>query len=149
MLPVAQRWWEGGAVGLVPAAAFMVSNLVYVVLGVAGAGRLRPGPVLLLAGFVVARSAFLGTLDNPEPRYTLECFPVVLALGAVAISRRWHRDSRRRAGMLQSGRAEWIAIPPGDQTRGIVPTPIQSCSVRPGGSHRAAYRCRPARFRCG
>jgi hypothetical protein len=25
------------------------------------------------------RSLFLATLENPEPRYTLECFPVVIA----------------------------------------------------------------------
>lgn len=37
--------------------------------------------------FVVARSLFLGTLENPEPRYTLECFPAVI-LFAAAIARR-------------------------------------------------------------
>jgi len=31
----------------------------------------------------VLRSAFLGTLENPEPRYTLECYPVVILLGSV------------------------------------------------------------------
>jgi hypothetical protein len=31
-----------------------------------------------LLTFVVLRSVFLGTLENPEPRYTLECYPVVL-----------------------------------------------------------------------
>jgi hypothetical protein len=36
--------------------------------------------------FVLLRSAFLGTLPNPEPRYTLECYPVVLLLGGAWIS---------------------------------------------------------------
>jgi hypothetical protein len=36
---------------------------------------------------VLLRSAFLGTMENPEPRYTLECFPVVLVLGAGWLSR--------------------------------------------------------------
>jgi len=36
--------------------------------------------------FVVLRSAFLGTISNPEPRYTLECYPVVLLLGGAWIS---------------------------------------------------------------
>ena len=36
--------------------------------------------------FVLLRSAFLGTLENPEPRYTLECYPVVFVLGAAWIS---------------------------------------------------------------
>jgi hypothetical protein len=28
----------------------------------------------LLLAFLVLRSAFQGTLENPEPRYTLECY---------------------------------------------------------------------------
>ena len=32
----------------------------------------------LVLGFVLLRSAFLGTLENPEPRYTLECYPIVM-----------------------------------------------------------------------
>ncbi len=35
--------------------------------------------------FVLLRSAFLATLPNPEPRYTLECYPVVLLLGGAWI----------------------------------------------------------------
>jgi len=31
---------------------------------------------------VVLRSVFLGTLENPEPRYTLECYPVLLLLAS-------------------------------------------------------------------
>jgi hypothetical protein len=30
------------------------------------------------------RSLLLATLEAPEPRYTLECFPVLIALAAVA-----------------------------------------------------------------
>ena len=41
----------------------------------------RPQYLGLMLLFVVLRSAFLGTLENPEPRYTLECYPVVLAAG--------------------------------------------------------------------
>ena len=42
---------------------------------------------LMLVGFVLIRSAFLGTLENPEPRYVLECFPVVLALAGGVFAR--------------------------------------------------------------
>jgi 4-amino-4-deoxy-L-arabinose transferase-like glycosyltransferase len=41
----------------------------------------------LLVLFVVIRSAFLGTLENPETRYTLECYPVILVLAAAGLSR--------------------------------------------------------------
>jgi hypothetical protein len=37
---------------------------------------------MLLLTFVILRSAFLGTLENPEPRYTLEMYPVVIILAA-------------------------------------------------------------------
>ncbi len=37
--------------------------------------------------FVLLRSAMLLTLDNSEPRYTLECFPVVLLLASFALTR--------------------------------------------------------------
>lgn len=40
----------------------------------------------LLLLFVMLRSLFLGSLENPETRYTLECYPVVLALAAVALA---------------------------------------------------------------
>jgi hypothetical protein len=41
----------------------------------------------LLTLFVVLRSAFLGTLENPEPRYTLEMYPIVIVLAATALAR--------------------------------------------------------------
>jgi hypothetical protein len=40
----------------------------------------------LLIGFVLLRSAFLLTLENPEPRYTLECYPVVIVCAATYIA---------------------------------------------------------------
>jgi hypothetical protein len=40
-----------------------------------------------MIGFVVLRCALLWTLDNSEPRYTLECFPVVILLAAMAWAR--------------------------------------------------------------
>ena len=36
----------------------------------------------LLVLFLLLRSVFLGTLENPEPRYTLECYPVVIVLAS-------------------------------------------------------------------
>jgi 4-amino-4-deoxy-L-arabinose transferase-like glycosyltransferase len=79
------RWWEFNddrrwlAVSLV----FGAVNLVYVVL--AGAGWLRTRSFFgigLFVFFLLLRSVFLGTLENPEPRYTLECYPVVILLAS-------------------------------------------------------------------
>jgi len=50
----------------------------------------RPRCLAMMMLFVLLRSAFLATLPNPEPRYTLECYPVVLLLGGAWISG-WRR----------------------------------------------------------
>jgi hypothetical protein len=67
---------------------FFVLNLFYVGLGVWGAVRLwrsnaavRPA-VAFLALFILLRTFFLSTLETPEPRYVLVCFPALIALGA-------------------------------------------------------------------
>jgi hypothetical protein len=73
---------------------FFVLNLFYVGLGVWGAARLwRSNPparpaVAFLALFIVLRTAFLTTLETPEPRYVLVCFPALMALGAQAFAHR-------------------------------------------------------------
>ena len=41
-----------------------------------------------MVGFVALRCALLLTLDNSEPRYTLECFPVVILLAGFALAGR-------------------------------------------------------------
>jgi hypothetical protein len=40
-----------------------------------------------MLGFVALRFALLLTLDNSEPRYTLECFPVVILLAGMAVGK--------------------------------------------------------------
>jgi hypothetical protein len=67
---------------------FFVVNLFYLGLGIWGGVRLwrsnvavRPA-VAFLAVFIVLRTAFLTTLETPEPRYVLVCFPALIALGA-------------------------------------------------------------------
>jgi hypothetical protein len=42
----------------------------------------------VLIVFVVLRTAFLTTLETPEPRYVLVCFPAVIALAAQVFSPR-------------------------------------------------------------
>ena len=85
LLPSDPRWWEFNddrrwlAVSLV----FGAVNLAYV--GLAAAGLVRARGVFgvgLFVLFLLLRSGFLGTLENPEPRYTLECYPVVILLAA-------------------------------------------------------------------
>jgi hypothetical protein len=51
----------------------------------------------LLVLFVVLRSGFLGTLENPEPRYTLEMYPIVIVLAARALGK-MRTDPKSRQG---------------------------------------------------
>jgi 4-amino-4-deoxy-L-arabinose transferase-like glycosyltransferase len=81
MFPSDPRWWEFNddhrwlAVSL----TFGVINLFYVVMSCVGAMRSREiFGIGLFVLFLLLRSAFLGTLENPEPRYTLECYPAVI-----------------------------------------------------------------------
>jgi len=73
---------------------FFLLNLFYVGLGVWGATRLwlsNPATrvaIVFLLSFMVLRTAFLTTLETPEPRYVLVCFPALIALGAQAFARR-------------------------------------------------------------
>lgn len=85
LLPCDTRWWEFNddwqwsalAVGL------GLIGLFYVAMSKLGFLRGRYVPhVGLLLTFVILRSVFLGTLENPEPRYTLEMYPVVIVLAA-------------------------------------------------------------------
>jgi hypothetical protein len=89
MLPSDSRWWEfdDEPRWLVMAIAFGAINLLYLLTAIAGGMRLRKAKLLgLLVLFVVLRSAFLGTLENPEPRYTLEMYPIVIVLAAAAVA---------------------------------------------------------------
>ena len=83
ILPCNTRWWEFDELPqwLALSIALGILNLLYIAAGLTGLirGRFAPRFGLLLT-FVVLRSLFLGSLENPEPRYTLECYPVLIVL---------------------------------------------------------------------
>ena len=88
-------WWQMGKHPGASLVEAVYGALDWGLLGLAVVGwwrwgRVRWGgwgPVALAAGgFVVLRSVLLMTIDNSEPRYTLECFPVVLLLASVAVA---------------------------------------------------------------
>lgn len=66
--------------------AYAGLNAVYLLLAIVGlCMRPRYGGALL--AYLLLRSALLWTVQAPETRYTLECFPMLFALGGVAIAR--------------------------------------------------------------
>jgi hypothetical protein len=69
-------------------AGLFLLNVGYIVLGTWGAIRLwqrapvARGAIALLATFILLRTAFLTTIETPEPRYVLMCYPALMALAA-------------------------------------------------------------------
>jgi hypothetical protein len=93
VFPLAQSW-EDDPVDQSVTVGFFFVNVAYLLLGICGAWKLwrgnpaaRPAVVLLLL-FVLLRTAFLSTLETPEPRYVLEGYPVVLAFAATLFAKR-------------------------------------------------------------
>lgn len=75
--------WQDDRKDLVVTLTVVAVNGIYLLLAIAGAwiGRHGPGWGFLLA-FILVRTLFFVHTDTPEPRYVLECFPPVIALGA-------------------------------------------------------------------
>jgi hypothetical protein len=85
VFPVREAWRED-PIDLSVTLGYFFLNVLYVAFAIWGAWRLcRENSALglavaLLLGYILLRTAFLTTLETPEPRYVLECFPAVLAL---------------------------------------------------------------------
>jgi 4-amino-4-deoxy-L-arabinose transferase-like glycosyltransferase len=88
-LPLDSHWWrfrrdpKDSLISMLLGAI----NLAYVVAALIGVARKRVAYVGLFVLWIALRCAFLATLENPEPRYTLECFPVVCVLAAASARR--------------------------------------------------------------
>ena len=92
VFPLVQSWEDDKIDQSVTVGLFLL-NIVYVGLAIWGAARLwrqsaavRPAVAVLIV-FILLRTAFLTTLETPEPRYVLVCFPALIALAAQVFSR--------------------------------------------------------------
>ena len=90
LLPADPRWWEFDDVRSWSAVAvgFGVINLFYLAAALLGFARRALQHTGLLLLFMLLRTLFLGSLENPEPRYTLECYPVVILAAAASLKKR-------------------------------------------------------------
>jgi hypothetical protein len=92
VFPLRQSWQDDRIDQSVTAGLFLL-NIVYIALAIWGAVRLwrrsiavRPALGVLIV-FIVLRTAFLTTLETPEPRYVLVCFPALIALAGQVFAR--------------------------------------------------------------
>ena len=91
MLNIELRWWQYRLhhVETRISYAYGALNLAYLVAALIGVfywaryDRLRYATPMV--AYVLFRSMLLLTLDAPEPRYTLQCFPIVIAFAAAAL----------------------------------------------------------------
>jgi len=87
VFPLMQSW-EDDRIDQSATVGLFLLNIAYIAMAVWGAARLwrrAPGAragVALLTTFILLRTAFLTTLETPEPRYVLVCYPALLALAA-------------------------------------------------------------------
>jgi len=91
--PPAESWHQNPTdFGVTLGFAFL--NFLYAGLAIAGARHWRESPgMALIVAFIVIRTAVLTQMQTCEPRYVLECFPALLALGAQT----WHNHSSKVA----------------------------------------------------
>ena len=84
MLNIELRWWQYRLhhVETRISYAYGALNLLYLLAALIGAFY-WPRFATAMVAYVVLRSLLLLTLEAPEPRYTLECFPIVIAFAAV------------------------------------------------------------------
>ena len=88
VFPLAYQWEEDPVDQRLTILIFL-ANLFYLGLALWGTWRIwkyrrAHVAVAVLLAYILVRTAFLTTMETPEPRYVLECFPAVIALAAQA-----------------------------------------------------------------
>jgi len=83
-------WWrfDKHRVESEEAVGLGVVNLALMVAAVMGAVRRRVPWVAMVVVYVALRCSLLSTMENSEPRYTLEAFPMVIACAACGLAGR-------------------------------------------------------------
>lgn len=81
--------WHNNSTDFSVTAGLGALNVLLIAVAAAGLWRWRThAGVVFLAVFLVIRTAFLTQLHTVEPRYVIECMPVLYALAALAFIRR-------------------------------------------------------------
>lgn len=88
MLNLQLDWWNWEDVPQesLASVAMALLDIFYIAAALVSLRRKLPASAILWL-FILCRSALLATLPNPEPRYTLECFPALLMLAGAGLSK--------------------------------------------------------------
>jgi hypothetical protein len=102
MLNIELRWWQYSLhhAETQISYAYGALNLLYLLAALIGVFY-WPRFATAMVAYVLLRSMLLATLDAPEPRYTLECFPIVIAFAAAAIAKVRPALMQRANGLIQ------------------------------------------------
>ena len=93
-MQIEAAWWRWNQHPRESAIAIALGllNLGYVSAACVGLVRCRLPLLPLMACYFIMRCLLLATIENSEPRYTLEAYPIVLVCAAVAFSGYIERD---------------------------------------------------------
>jgi Dolichyl-phosphate-mannose-protein mannosyltransferase len=88
MLNIELRWWQYRLhhAETEISYAYGALNLLYLLAALVGVFY-WPRYRTAMVAYILLRSLLLATIEAPEPRYTLECFPIIIAFAAAAIVR--------------------------------------------------------------
>ncbi len=103
--PPGERW-RGNPTDFGVTAGFGILNILYLVLAAIGWWRYRANSeVAFLVLLVAIRTVAMTQLQTVEPRYVIECFPAIVALGALA----WASPPRDAKSNQDLSRAPTVA----------------------------------------
>jgi hypothetical protein len=106
MLNIELRWWQYHLHRAETriSYAYGALNLVYLIAALIGVFY-WPRFAAAMVAYILLRSMLLLTIEAPEPRYTLECFPMVIAFAAAALTR-LSRSLGKGQDAVHAGRLE-------------------------------------------
>ncbi|MFZ0582119.1 MAG: hypothetical protein WA690_04895 [Candidatus Acidiferrales bacterium] len=103
--PPGEKWRENRA-DFAVTLGFGILGIVYALLALCGLWRWRGGTAgIFLILFVAIRTVAMTQLQTVEPRYVIECFPVVLAFGALAWAIPRRQEAEERKALLPAAEA--------------------------------------------
>lgn len=81
-------WWRWSEHPADSAWAILLGllNLFYVAAAAWGFIRRRVPWPWMLGSYLILRFILLGAMENPEPRYTVQCFPILIVAAAAALT---------------------------------------------------------------